>query len=95
LHVCWHKKKFLHTTFFENTISKLFIAAQTFRVSSIFDIILSITVQSIFAIEPIAWACWEGILLENIKKNKKQQQQHYFVFLLGVTENGITQKTYF
>jgi hypothetical protein len=29
------------------------------------------------------------------KKNKKQQQQHYFVFLLGVTENGITQKTYF
>jgi hypothetical protein len=59
-----------------------------------FDLLLYITAQSIFAIEPDAWARWKGILIENIKKQEKQQQQH-FVFLLGVTENGTTQKTFF
>jgi hypothetical protein len=58
-----------------------------------FDLLLSITAQSIFAIEPDAWARWKGILIENIKKQEKQQQ--HCVFLLGVTENGTTQKTFF
>jgi hypothetical protein len=39
-------KNHLYTTFFENTASKLVIAAQTFRV------ILSITAQPTFAVEP-------------------------------------------
>jgi hypothetical protein len=36
--------------------------------SSFFDcrLILSITVQSIFAVEPSAWTRWKGILIENI-----------------------------
>jgi hypothetical protein len=58
-----------------------------------FRVILSITAPSIFAAEPSAWVRWKGILIENIKKEEKQQQQLFF--LLGVTENGITQKAYF
>jgi hypothetical protein len=53
-------------------------------------VILSITAQSIFVEEPSAWACWKGILIENFEKKVKQQQQHFF--LLGVSENGLTQK---
>jgi hypothetical protein len=34
---CWHKKTKNMVSFFENTVSKLLIAAQTFRVSSIFE----------------------------------------------------------
>jgi hypothetical protein len=42
-----------------------------------------------------AWACWKGILIENFKKIKKQEKQQQLFFLLGVTENGITQKNVF
>jgi hypothetical protein len=63
-----------------------------------FRFILSITAQSIFALEPSAWTCWEGISIDNFTKlkNKKNNNNktHFFV-LLGVTENGTTQKTYF
>jgi hypothetical protein len=87
LHVCWRKKnkKYLHTTFFENTVSKLFIAARTFRV------ILSITAQSICVVESSAW---KGILIKNITKIKNKKNNNTF-FSFGVNENGITQKAHF
>jgi hypothetical protein len=36
-------------------------------------------------VQPSAWACWKGILLENLKKKiqkkqKKQQQQLFFTW---------------
>jgi hypothetical protein len=43
-----------------------------------FRVILSITAQSIFAVEPSVWARWKGILIENITKIKKQQQLLFF-----------------
>jgi hypothetical protein len=92
LNFCWHKKnqKYRHSTFFENNISKLFIAAQTFRV------ILYKTAQSIFVVEPSARACWKGILNIEFYKNKKNHKNSKTnFFLIGFTENGITQKTYF
>jgi hypothetical protein len=52
--------------------------------------------QSIFAVEPSVWARWEGILIENLKKKiKKKENNNNIFFLLGVTENGITQKPFF
>jgi hypothetical protein len=30
-------------------------------------------------VEPSAWACWEGILIENLKKIKKQELTYYQV----------------
>jgi hypothetical protein len=59
-----------------------------------FRFILSITAQSIFALEPSAWPRWKGILIDNFTKKQKKQQQQFFV-LIGVTENRITQKIYF
>jgi hypothetical protein len=59
-----------------------------------FRVIHSITAQSIFEVEPSAWARWKGILIENITKIKQEKQQQHF-FLLRVTENGITQKANF
>jgi hypothetical protein len=46
---------------------------------------LSITAQSMFAVEPSVWARWKGILIENITKIKKQekQQQQLSFFYLG------------
>jgi hypothetical protein len=29
-------------------------------------------------LNPSAWARWKGILIENITKKQKQQQQHFF-----------------
>jgi hypothetical protein len=29
-------------------------------------------------VEPSAWAGWKGILIENFKKLKKQEKQHFF-----------------
>jgi hypothetical protein len=47
-------------------------------------------------VEPSAWACWNGILLESFTKiTKQEKQQQQLFFLLVVTENGITQKTHF
>jgi hypothetical protein len=47
-------------------------------------------------VEPCAWVCWKGILIENFKKIKKQEkQQQQLFFLLEVTEKGITQKENF
>jgi hypothetical protein len=43
-------------------------------------------------VEPSAWARWKGILIENITKIRKTTT--IFFYLLGVTENGITQKTF-
>jgi hypothetical protein len=57
-----------------------------------FRLILSITAQSIFAIEPSAR--WKGILKENFTKIKNNNNNTFLV-LLGVTENGITQKIFF
>jgi hypothetical protein len=45
------------------------------------------------AVEPSAWARWKSILIENITKIRKTTT--IFFSLLGVTENGITQKKYF
>jgi hypothetical protein len=63
--------------------------------SSFLDVrlILSVTAQSIFAVEPSAWERWKGILRENITKTTKTKTTTFF--LLGVTKNGITQKLYF
>jgi hypothetical protein len=56
-----------------------------------FRLILSITAQSIFAVEPSAWARWIGISIENFTKIKTTT----FFVLLGVSDNGITQKAHF
>jgi hypothetical protein len=58
-----------------------------------FRLILSITAQLIFAVEPTIWARWKGILIDNITKIKNNNNTNFF--LPGVTENGITQKAYF
>jgi hypothetical protein len=59
-----------------------------------FRLLLSITAQTILAVEPTAR--WEGILIENITKIKnKKNNNNIFFFLLGVTENGITEKAHF
>jgi hypothetical protein len=65
--MAYKNKKYGHTKFFENTVLKLlFIAAQSFRVSSIFDLyFIYITAQSIFAVEPSAWVRWKGISIDN------------------------------
>jgi hypothetical protein len=55
--------------------------------------VLYFIAQSIFAVEPSAWARWKGILIKNILKNKRSNNNN--IFLFGVTENGITQKDNF
>jgi hypothetical protein len=42
-------------------------------------VILSITAQSIFAVEPSVWANWKGILIENITK-KKENNNVFFIW---------------
>jgi hypothetical protein len=64
------KKKYLHTTFFENTVSKLFIAAQTFRVSSIFDLYYTYTIK--------AWARWKGLLIKKYYKIRKKNYNFFY-----------------
>jgi hypothetical protein len=49
-----------------------------------------------FAVEPSDWARWKGILIENIKKIKKQEKQHKnFFFYLGSLKMELPQKPYF
>jgi hypothetical protein len=92
LHVCWHKKKIWAYHVFRKYRLKLFIGT---KFSSFLDfrLILSITAQSIFAVEN-CWKGWKGILIDNFTKKQEKQQQQFFV-LIGVTENRITQKIYF
>jgi hypothetical protein len=56
--------------------------------------LLSITAQSIFAVEPSAWARWKGILIEIIAKikNKKNNNKNFVFYLCMGIEYGITQK---
>jgi hypothetical protein len=49
-----------------------------------FQLILSITAQSIFAVEPSAWARLKGILIENLTKiENKKNNNNNFLFYLG------------
>jgi hypothetical protein len=48
-------------------------------------------------VEPSDWDCWKGILIENLKKIKKQeerQQQHY-LFYLGSLRMKLHKKNIF
>jgi hypothetical protein len=60
-----------------------------------FRLILSIAAQSIFAIEPSGWACWKGITIDNLKKRKKQQQQIFCLFYLGLLKMELPKKHIF
>jgi hypothetical protein len=66
-------KKQKISAYFANSVSKLFIAAQTFLD---FLLILSITAQSIFAVEPSTRARWKGILIKNITKIKNKKNNN-------------------
>jgi hypothetical protein len=46
-----------------------------------FRLILSITAQSIFAVEPSVWARWKDILLDIITKIKNNNNSNNFFFL--------------
>jgi hypothetical protein len=61
-----------------------------------FRLIFSITAQSIFGVKPSAWVRWKATFIEHITKIKKMKKNNNntFCFLLGVTENGTTQKIY-
>jgi hypothetical protein len=65
---------------FSKILSKKYLSGTNF--SSFLDlrVILSITAQSIFPIEPSAWARWKDILIENITKikNKKSKNNNFF-----------------
>jgi hypothetical protein len=85
--LAYKNKKYLHSTFVENTVSKLFIAVQTFRVSSIFKLYF-------LFLSPLRKFLRYNLVLGfvgKVYKNKKQekQQQQQLFFLLGVTKNGI------
>jgi hypothetical protein len=82
------KKKYLHAIYL-HVFQKYRIIFSGTNFSRFLDsrLILSISAQSIFAVEPSVWARWTGILTEKIKKKQ--------IFLLGVTENVITQKRIF
>jgi hypothetical protein len=87
LHVGWHKKnkKYGHTKFFENTVSKLFIAAQTFRVSSISTYTFYHSSVN-FCSRTKCLGSFERYFNRQFYKNKKQekqQQQHFFCFTWG------------
>jgi hypothetical protein len=44
-------------------------------------------------VEPSAWACWKGILIENKKKMKKQEkQQQKLFFNLGSLKMELPKK---
>jgi hypothetical protein len=60
-----------------------------------FRLLLSITAQSIFAVEPTVSARWKGISIDNFTKIKNKKNNNIIFVLLGVTENGITQKNIF
>jgi hypothetical protein len=47
-------------------------------------------------VEPSAWACWKGILIENLKKIKKQEkQQQQLFFYLGSLKMELPKKRIF
>jgi hypothetical protein len=60
-----------------------------------FPLILSITTQSIFVVEPSAWARWKRILIENITKNKNKTTKKNSVEVTEKGINGINRKLYF
>jgi hypothetical protein len=45
-----------------------------------FRVILSITAQSIFVVEPSAWYCWKDILIENKKTRKTTRTTFFFTW---------------
>jgi hypothetical protein len=72
LHVGWHRenKKISAYHVFRKYRLKTIYSGTNFSSFLDFRLILFITAQSIFAVEPSAWASWKGILMENITKIK-------------------------
>jgi hypothetical protein len=85
LHVCWQKQKICVIHAFRKYRLKTIYSGTNFSSFLDFRVILSITAQSIFALEPSVWARWKGILRENITKikNKKNNNNNFLFFYLG------------
>jgi hypothetical protein len=84
------KQKTSASLVFQKYRLKTIYSGTNFSIFLDLRVILSITAQSIFAVEPR----WKESFRENITKINKNSNNNNF-FLRGVTENGITQKTYF
>jgi hypothetical protein len=85
--VCCHKKQKIYLDFRKYHFKTIHSGSNFLR-SLDSRVVLSVTAQSIFGVEPSVSAHWKGILFKKLKNNNN------IFFLLGVTENGITQKVF-
>jgi hypothetical protein len=79
LHVCWHKKILAFHVFRKYRLKTIY-GGTNFSSFLNFRLILSITAQSIFTVEPSAWARWKCILIENITKIKNNNNFFFFTW---------------
>jgi hypothetical protein len=78
LHYCWHKKTKKSAQYvFRKYRLKTIYSGTNFSRFLDFRLILSITTQSIFALEASAWARWKGSSIEKSKNEKKNYNNNY------------------